>query len=271
MPGPPPDQTDPEIPAKMEAKNSDRYAVRNILGIPLWSVTLKQALDLIHEAITEKNFIQIGVVNAAKIVTMNKDPRLKEAVLSSDMIFADGISVVWASKVLNRPLPERVTGIDLMMGMLEKGNTHGYRIFCLGATEEVSRKVAEHIKRDYPGIRLVGRHHGYYQEEEEREIAQRIAAVRPEILLVAMTSPKKEQFMEKWGDQLNVSICHGVGGSFDVFAGKVDRAPERWQRLGLEWLYRLKQEPRRLWRRYLVTNIAFCGLVFSEFLRKPRG
>jgi N-acetylglucosaminyldiphosphoundecaprenol N-acetyl-beta-D-mannosaminyltransferase len=115
---------------------------------------------------------------------------------------------------------------------------------------------------------LVGHHHGYFTPQEEPALVAAIAGAQPDILLVGISSPKKERFLARWGDQLGVPVCHGVGGSFDVLAGKVRRAPLAWQRLGLEWLYRVKQEPRRLWRRYLVTNALFCAMVLFAFVRR---
>jgi N-acetylglucosaminyldiphosphoundecaprenol N-acetyl-beta-D-mannosaminyltransferase len=159
-----------------------------------------------------------------------------------------------------------------MLAMLERGDKLGYRVYCLGATDEVLRKAAARILADYPRVTLVGRHHGYFRPGEEGAIAEEIAAARPDILFVAMTSPKKEQFLARWSGQIGVPVCHGVGGSFDVLAGHVQRAPRGWQRLGLEWLFRVKQEPGRLWRRYLVTNTLFCAMVLSEAIRHlPHG
>jgi len=245
--------------------------IRNLFSIPVHAMRMEEVLERVDETIARRGGLQIGVVNAAKIVNMRRNDLLRRSVLSSDLILADGISVVWASRLLGRPLPERVAGIDLMMGMFRRGNERGYSLFCLGATDEVLDKVAARIKADFPNIRQVGRQNGYFPEEEEEAIAGHIAAANPDILLVAMTSPKKEKFLARWSGRLGTSVCHGVGGSFDVFAGKVMRAPERWQRLGLEWLYRLKQEPRRLWRRYLTTNTLFCAMVLSELLkRRPR-
>lgn len=242
-------------------------AARELFSIPIDALTLEQALDRVDEAIARRGNLRIGVVNAAKIVNMRKNDLLRGSVLSSDLILADGVSVVWAGRLLGRPLPERVAGIDLMMGMLRRGNERGYRLFCLGATDEVLDKVSGRLADDYPNVRLAGRRNGYFREEEEEAVADLVAAAKPDILLVAITSPKKEKFLAKWGDRMGVPVCHGVGGSFDVFAGKVARAPEAWQRLGLEWLYRLKQEPRRLLRRYLTTNTVFCAMVISEFLK----
>lgn len=244
--------------------------VQNLLGVPIYALTMDETLRWIDEAIARRGRMQIGVVNAAKIVNMRRDETLKQDVISSDLILADGMSVVWASRLLGHPLPERVAGIDLMLGMLRHGNEHGYRIYCLGTTDDVLEKATTRITADYPNIRIVGRHNGYFTADEEPAIATEIATAQPDILLVAMTSPKKEQFLARWSEQLGVPVCHGVGGSFDVLAGKVQRAPEGWQRLGLEWLYRVKQEPRRLWRRYAVTNIIFCGMVILEFLRRYR-
>lgn len=237
-----------------------------LFGIPVHVVNMTQALDIIDGTIARRERLQIGVINAAKVVNMRRNPALGEDVLSSDLILADGIAVVWASRLLRRPLPERVTGIDLMMGMLKRGNEHRYRVYCLGASEEVSRQVAERIGTDFPNVVLAGRHHGYFSEAESAGIAEAIAKARPDILLVAITSPRKEQFLARWSEHIGASICHGVGGSFDVLAGKVQRAPESWQRLGLEWLYRLKQEPGRMWRRYLVTNTLFCWMLSQEII-----
>ena len=245
--------------------------VRILFGIPIYAMNMEQALACIDEAITTRKRLQIGVVNAAKIVNMQRDEMLRRDVLSSDLILADGIAVVWASRLLGRPLPERVAGIDIMMGMLRKGNERGYRVYCLGATDEVLDKVIERIRVDFPGVVVAGKNNGYFTEAEEEAVADDIAKARPDILLVAITSPKKEKFLARWSHRLDIPVCHGVGGSFDVMAGKVQRAPEAWQRLGLEWLYRVKQEPRRLWKRYLVTNTLFCSLLLGEMVRRSLG
>jgi len=242
--------------------------------VPIAAITMSEAVDLVQSAIAARESLQIGVVNAAKLVNMRRDPDLRADVLACDMVLADGMAVVWASRVLGCELPERVAGIDLMFGMLKRGSMHGHRIFCLGATQEVLDRALAVFGRDYPGVVIAGSHHGYFSQQEEAGVAAEIAASKADILIVAMTSPRKEQFIARWGGSLGVTVCHGVGGSLDVVAGKVQRAPEAWQRLGLEWLYRVKQEPRRLWRRYFVTNTMFVSLVFSEWfqlkLRRPQ-
>jgi len=238
-----------------------------LFDIPVAAVTMDEALDIVDAAIVERRQLQIGVINAAKVVNMRRDPVLRDAVLSCDVIFADGISVVWASRALGQRLPERVAGIDLMTGILRRGCARKYRVFCLGATEEVLQATTDRIRAEYPGVEVVGQHHGYFSKADEEQIAAQIAATRADVLFVAMTSPKKEQFLARWSERMQVTVCHGVGGSFDVMAGKVQRAPDLWQQLGLEWLYRVKQEPTRLWQRYLVTNTLFVQLVASEWLK----
>ena len=237
--------------------------------LPLAALTMDQALDRVDEAIARRSRLRIGVVNAAKIVRMTHDPLLSEDVLTSDLILADGASVVWASRLLGRPLPERVAGIDLMMGILRRGQQRSYRVFCLGATEEVLAAASSRMRAEFPGVSIVGCRNGYFTEEEEEGVAREIAAARPDVIFVAMTSPKKERFLGRWGGRLDVPVWHGVGGSFDVLAGRVRRAPVLWQRLGLEWLFRVLQEPGRLWKRYLTTNASFCVMVLREWVAGP--
>jgi N-acetylglucosaminyldiphosphoundecaprenol N-acetyl-beta-D-mannosaminyltransferase len=245
--------------------------VINVFGVSINRLSRAEALDCIDTAITSRSKLHIGVVNAAKMVNMGRDPMLKNDVLRSDMILADGIAVVWAAQFLSKlSLPERVAGIDIMYGVFKRGNANGYRVFLLGATEDVSQEVARQLSRDFPGVVLAGRRNGYFSDDEEEEIAHQIAASKADVLFVAITSPKKEKFMARWAGVMNVPVVHGVGGSFDVMAGKVERAPVIWQKLGLEWLYRVKQEPGRLWRRYLVTNSLFCVMVLKQYLSDRR-
>lgn len=239
----------------------------DILGVPVAPATLNEALDYIERHIESNEPCHIGVVNAAKLVNMRRDPELRDAVLASSVIYADGASIVLASRLLGCPLPERVTGIDLMMGLLARANAAGHRVYCLGATEDVSQRVAAVIEERFPNVRLVGRRNGYFSADEEQTIADEIERSGAQIVFVAISSPKKERFMARWPARLPI-VTHGVGGSFDVLAGVVRRAPPAWQKYGLEWLYRTLQEPRRLWKRYLVTNTLFGWLVLGELARR---
>ena len=242
--------------------------VRHLFGVPIHALRMDQAIEIVDETITSGRQLLIGVVNAAKMVNMRHDALLRDSVLHADLILADGMGVVWASRLLRRCLPERVPGIDLMLHMLHLSERRGYGVFCLGATADVLEKSIAEMRRRYPKLNVAGYHHGYFTEQDEQGIAEQIKASGADILLVAMTSPKKERFLARWSQEIDVPICHGVGGSFDVLAGKVKRAPESWQKLGLEWLYRVLQEPRRMWRRYLVTNALFCMMTMRELFRR---
>ncbi len=240
---------------------------REILGVPVHAVRAREALELCRQAASERSRLQIGVVNAAKIVHMRSDPLLRDSVLSSDLILADGMSVVTAGRILGQKLPERVTGIDLFESLLGVAEEEGFSVYFLGASRTVLDAVLERARRSHPRLRVAGHHDGYFGPDEEPAIAAEIAKSAPHFLFVGITSPKKEIFMKRWGPTLDVPVCHGVGGSFDVYSGKTPRAPLAWQRAGLEWLYRVIQEPARMWRRYLVTNTQFVGMVLARLLR----
>lgn len=254
------------ITAVNSSSTCQTRVVRRLYGVPICAVTMSQVVAEAEASIASRSRLLLGVVNAAKLVNMKRDEGIRRAVLRADMILADGMSVVWASRVLRRSLPERVAGIDLMHRLLALADAKGYRVFCLGATDEVLQTTVERIQASYPGVVIAGSRNGYFTQADEPLVAEEIRASKADMLFAAMSSPKKEEFLAGWFDQLDVPLCHGVGGAFDVLAGKVDRAPEIWQRLGMEWLYRAKQEPRRLWRRYLVTNTLFCLMTVSEFL-----
>ncbi len=237
-----------------------------VLGCPIDALDMGQTVEAVLGSIRAGRPLRHVVVNAAKLVNMRRDPALRASVLGCDLINADGQSVVWAAKLLGRPLPERVAGIDLMGRLVEAAAREGLRVFLLGARREVVEKVAQHYERTYgPGL-VAGFRDGYFTEAQEPEVARQIGQSGAHILLVAISSPKKEIFMDKYQDLLRVPFTMGVGGSFDVVSGLTRRAPLWMQRVGLEWLFRLAQEPGRMWKRYLVTNSWFIYLVFRERL-----
>ena len=238
-----------------------------MMGVSVHAATMDQVIELCSQAIETRQTLRIGVVNAAKIVKMRNIAGLRESVTNSDLVLADGMSVVWAARALGERLPERVAGIDLFERLLALAGSRGFSVFLLGATEEVVREVARLVSERYPRARMAGVRNGYFSDEQSAEVAEEVRRASPDMLFVAMGSPKKELFLERWGDKLQVPICHGVGGSFDVVAGKVKRAPDLWRRMGVEWLYRVFQEPRRMWKRYLVTNTLFLAMLSAEFFR----
>jgi len=204
-------------------------------------------------------------------VKMKSDPSLRESVINCDIINADGQSLVWAAKLLGMHLPERVAGIDLMERLVMLAYYKGYKIFFLGAKMDVVSAVVEKYAGEYDASIIAGFRDGYFKKDEEAEVAKEIAASKADILFVAMSSPKKEIFLNEYKNVINTSFIMGVGGSFDVVSGKVKRAPLWMQRSGLEWFYRVVQEPKRMWKRYLVTNTLFIARVLNAVFKKKVG
>jgi N-acetylglucosaminyldiphosphoundecaprenol N-acetyl-beta-D-mannosaminyltransferase len=230
---------------------------------------MQETLELIDKNIRKKRQIHHVVVNAGKIVAMNRNKQLREDVNSADLINADGQAVVWASRFLGKPLKERVAGIDLMQNLVALANRKQYKIFFFGAREEIVRKVVETYQQQYSPEIIAGYRNGYFSKDEAPDIARQIADSGADILFVAISSPVKENFLNTYKNELkNVYFIMGVGGSFDVIAGKVKRAPKWMQNAGLEWFYRLIQEPKRMWKRYLLGNSKFIGLVLKEKFTK---
>jgi N-acetylglucosaminyldiphosphoundecaprenol N-acetyl-beta-D-mannosaminyltransferase len=236
----------------------------NICNVPVDALTMQQTIDLIDNSIRDNKSIHHVVINAVKVVNAQKDINLKESIINCDIINADGQGIVWASRLLNKPLPERVAGIDLMEKLVELAAKKKYRIFFLGAKEEIVSKVVKIYSDKFGDEIIAGYRNGYFKKEEEQQIAQQIAGSNANILFVAMSSPKKEIFLNTHKSLIQTSFIMGVGGSFDVVAGFVKRAPLWMQNWGLEWLFRTLQEPRRMWKRYLFGNSWFIYLVFKE-------
>jgi exopolysaccharide biosynthesis WecB/TagA/CpsF family protein len=242
-----------------------------LFGIQVDALRLDETVERCLAAVDSGRLLEVGVINAAKVVKMRRDPRLHAAVAGCGLIVADGQSVVWASRLLGARLPERVAGIDLFQRLLAEAEREGISVYFLGARAEVLEEMVGRVRTWYPGLKIAGYRDGYFADDEAPGIADGIAATGASLLFLGMTSPKKENFVAAYGRRSGARVVHGVGGSFDVLAGLVRRAPVRWQRAGLEWLYRALQEPRRLGPRYLTTNAAFAALVVRELVtRKAR-
>ncbi len=242
----------------------------NIFNIPIDCISMQKTLDIIEEAIKNKKQIHHVAVNAYKIVLMQKDKELHNSVVNCDLINADGQSVVWASKILGKPLPERVTGIDLMNNLVKLSFQNHYKIYFFGAKEEIVSKVVMQYSQNYSSEIIAGYRNGYYEESEKEIIAKNIAESKADILFVAINSPKKEKFLDKYKHTIKIPFIMGVGGSFDVVAGFTKRAPYWMQKTGLEWLYRFIQEPKRMWKRYLIGNFQFVFLVARELIKNKK-
>ena len=243
-----------------------------LFGVPIANLTLAETVDRIETLIRTGRPHQHVVVNVDKIVKMQGDPQLRAAILSCELINCEGQPIVWASRLLGAPLKERVTGVDLFQALAARCAARGFRVYLLGAREEVVARVAQVLQARHPGLVIAGWRDGYWDGDAEPAVIAAVRAARPEVLFMATPSPKKELFLGKWKQELAVPFVMGVGGSFDVVAGKVKRAPAWIQRGGLEWLYRFAQEPRRMWHRYFVEDLAFFPLLWREWrLRKGTG
>jgi N-acetylglucosaminyldiphosphoundecaprenol N-acetyl-beta-D-mannosaminyltransferase len=240
-----------------------------VLGCPITNMGLDDFVNSAEQFITSKTPHYIAMMNVAKLVKMRADRDLAESILQADLIGADGVPLVWVSRLFGTPLPGRVNGTDLMYRLLERASEKGYRVFFFGATEAVLERVLEVVQQEYPGVKIAGSQHGYFTPAEEPDVVDKIRIAKPDILLIAFGTPKKELWVKRYLSAMGVPVIHGVGGSFDVMAGVVRRAPLWMQRSGLEWFFRMWQEPSRMWRRYLVTNTLFALLVLKEWLCLP--
>jgi N-acetylglucosaminyldiphosphoundecaprenol N-acetyl-beta-D-mannosaminyltransferase len=242
-----------------------------IFGVPVNNLTLAETLRMVNETIASSKQIHHSVINAGKVVAMDSNPELRKSVCEADIINADGQGIVWAAKHLGTPIKERVTGIDLMNALIAGARVKGHKIYFFGAKQEVVDRVVEVVTEQHSTDIIAGYRNGYFSDDEESQIAGMIAESGANILFVAMTSPKKEIFLAQHKEVLSkVNFVMGVGGSFDVLAGKVKRAPLWMQKIGLEWFYRFIQEPRRLWGRYVTGNIKFLRLVINEKSAKQK-
>lgn len=230
----------------------------NFMGCPVDDYTWDELLAAIHQRITRRNGTSlIHFLNVGKIVKAAQDAQLRKVLWEGDFVLADGRPLLPLGRGLGLQLPEQIAGIDLMMRLLTVGQEKGYRIYLLGAKQAVLEGCAARIRETYPGLHLVGCRNGYFDPGEIPEIIWEINVCSPDILFIGMPTPRKEFFAHEHRHHLKVPIVQGVGGSFDVIAGLVPRAPRWMQERGLEWLYRVIQEPRRMFWRYFSSNNLF--------------
>ena len=240
-----------------------------LFNTPVDVLSLNETVEFIDKSIQEGLQLVHTCINANKVVLMETDEELHNSVSKADIISADGQAVVWASQLLNKPLPERVPGIDLMESLLELAYKKGYSSFFFGAQQDVVENIVKLYSEKYSPDIIGGYRNGYYEAKDLPEIAKQINDSGSELLFVAIPSPKKENFINQYEKSMpNVKLLMGVGGSFDVVTGKVKRAPKWMQDNGLEWLFRLIQEPNKMWRRYLIGNLKYIQIVIRELLKK---
>ena len=217
-----------------------------ILGVRFDNLTQQEAAQRGRQLLEEDKFHYVVTPNPEFLLAAEKDPEFRRVLNAADLVLPDGIGVVYSAKILGTPLKERVPGIEFAEAMLSALNHMGGRLYLLGAKPGVAEEAGRRICARYPALVLCGTHDGYFKDEQA--ILPEIAAAKPDLLFVCLGAPKQEKWMARWGQHTGAKLAIGLGGCLDVFAGNVQRAPERWQKLGLEWAYRLKKEPKRIGR-----------------------
>ena len=241
----------------------------SFLGVPVHLLTMEQTLSHVANAMRDKRSLLHVALNVAKFVNIRRDEELRADVFGADLVGVDGMGIVLGARLFGVRIPERVAGVDLMEHILALCAEQGYRPYLLGARPEVLETALAELARRHPNLSIAGSHHGYFKQADEPAIVAQIRAARPDCLFVGMPTPRKERFMAAHRSMLDVPFVMGVGGGIDILAGHVSRAPKIWQRNGMEWLYRVVQEPRRMWWRYLSTNVLYVAILTKALLRIP--
>ncbi|MGM0214811.1 WecB/TagA/CpsF family glycosyltransferase [Enterococcus sp. AZ109] len=224
--------------------------------------SLKETVAEMLRRIKQDEVIEHVGVNSNKVVLSHRNTEIKQIIQQADMVSADGYSVVRACQWIKKKKIERVTGIDTMIELLKRAEEEGLSVYFLGTKEAILNQLLQVMKEQYPNLKIAGAQHGFFKDEQA--VVEAIAACQPNMLFIGMTSPYKEEFVSKYKRALNANLIMGVGGSFDVLAGEISRAPAWMQRSGLEWLHRFMKEPQRLYKRYIFENLYFVYLMLLE-------
>jgi len=243
----------------------------SFLGCPIDILTMAETVELARRAMHSRQRLQHVALNVAKFVNMRLDPVLAADVANSDVVSMDGMGIVWGARALGLPVKSRVTGIDLLAELLAVCAQEGLKPYFLGASPAVLQQAAQRVRDKHPSLVFAGVRNGYFTREQEADIVSDIRSSRADCLFIGMPTPRKERFLASHRDALGVPFIMGVGGSFDILAGAVRRAPVLMQQLGLEWLYRVYQEPGRMWWRYAKTNTLFAGILAQAAIRQSLG
>lgn len=239
-----------------------------ILGFGIDNMTMEETLTKIEDFVSGRGCNKLTFPNPHILLEARKNLELDRFIATAGLVLPDGVGVLLASKLLGQPIKERVTGSDFINNLSELAARKGWRIYFLGAEEGVAKRAAEILRGRHPGLQIVGIRHGYFSEDEEGMIVEDIIAKGPDILIVCLGAGKQEMFIERNLRRMNIPLSFGNGAAFDFVAGKVRRAPKWMQLIGLEWFFRLLQEPKRLWKRYLIGNAVFLWLVLKESVKR---
>ena len=259
------------MPSTLEATAPRQRPRVDFFGMAIDNVSRAEAMKRVAEMISEPGPSRVFCTNVAVFDAASSSPELWAFYRNCNLSTVDGRGIYFALHLLRTPVHEPVSGASIGFHLLEVAAERGYRLFILGARQEVLRTAIENLRREHPGIQIVGGHHGYYSDAEEAAIADLIAESGAQVVLLAMSSPRKERFAERQGERCGANLMVGVGGGIDIVAGVYSLAPPWISAIGAEWLFRLAQEPRRLWRRYLYSNTRFGWRLASHFVGRLTG
>ena len=237
------------------------------LNVEIDNLTMKEAIGEIDKLILDKKTSYVVTPNVDHIVKLEDDKEFRNVYKAADLILADGMPIIWISKLKSTPIKEKISGSDLFPNVCKLASEKGYKIFLLGAAEGIALKAAENLKKKFKGLNIVGAYspsYGFENNEEEIEkIINTIHKAKPDILAVGLGAPKQEKFIYRFKERLNVPISLAIGASIDFEAGSIKRAPVFMQKWGLEWLYRLFKEPKRMFKRYLIDDMKIAKLIIK--------
>jgi N-acetylglucosaminyldiphosphoundecaprenol N-acetyl-beta-D-mannosaminyltransferase len=251
------------------AATEDSISKVRIFGVPVSRMSMKQTVSYLTEAIEQRKPHQVITANPIMIMSALEDPDYLQMMKQAELIVPDGAGVVWASGYVGQPVAERVAGYDLIHELMKVGEPRGWKVYLLGASPEVIETAANKLKQLYPEINIVGFRDGFFPDEQDGQIIEGIVQASPDILLVGRSASKQEPWVAKYKQALDIPVMMGVGGSFDVLSGKLKRAPLMFQKLRLEWLYRLIQEPWRFRRMLTLPKFAVKVIREKEKVTKP--
>ena len=246
------------------------YPTVSIYGVPFSKMNMRETVDYLIRKIEAREPQRVVTGNPIMLMTAQEDPRYQTILETADLIVPDGAGVVWAARRVKQPVPERVAGFDLMQELMREGDKRGWSVYLLGTTQEILDAAEANLKRQYPGVRFVGKRNGFFKDEEDAEVIAEIRRANPDLLFVARSVANQEPWLAKHEKELGVPVMMGVGGSFDVISGKLKRAPAAFRKLGLEWLYRLLQEPKRYKRMLVLPKFALKVVKDGDNVLKTR-
>lgn len=239
------------------------YERISIFGIRMLNITMTNALALIEDRINAKQKTSIFFVNADCLNKVFVDKDYYQILSGNEVVFPDGIGIKLAGKMLKTPVIDNVNGTDMLPLLCAIAQKKGYRIFLLGAAPGIADTMKENLEKKYPGLQICGTRNGFFNwDAEAKEVIEEINSAKTDILLVAFGAPLQEMFISRFGSGINAFAMMGVGGLFDFYSGRIPRAPLWMRKLGCEWIFRLLQEPKRMWKRYIIGNPLFLYRVF---------